>query len=93
MILSYQYHRSDMRPGIGTVIVDPELSLALAVSYGALSVRAGAATVGVETSRTQHRHRAYLSQAVETSAISTKQCNRPKVTQGRLNLIRIGGYL
>ena len=61
-----------MRPGIGAVIVDPELSLALAVSDGTLGVRAGAATVGVETSRTQHGHRPYLSQAVETPAISRK---------------------
>ena len=74
-----------MRPGVGAVIVDPELSLALTVSYGTLSVRAGAAAVGVETSRAQHRHRTYLSQAVEMSAISTIKWNWPQVNYWRVS--------
>ena len=57
-------------PGVGAVIVDPELSLALTLSDGTVSIRAGAAAVGVETSRAQHGHRAYLSQTVETPSIS-----------------------
>ena len=72
-----------MRPGVGAVIVHPELSLALTVSYGTLSVGAGAAAVGVETSRTQHRHRADLSQAVETPAISTIERNFPRLLLGK----------
>ena len=72
-----------MRPGVGAVIVDPELSLALTLSYGTVSVRAGAAAVGVEPSRTQHRHRADLSQAVETPAISTIEWNFLRLLFGR----------
>ena len=59
-----------MRPGVGAVIVNSELSLALALSYGTVSIRTRAATVGVETSRTQHGHRADLGEAVETPSIS-----------------------
>ena len=62
-----------MIPGIGAVIVNPELSGALTLSDGTVSIRARAATVGVETSRAQHRHRANLSEAVETSSISATQ--------------------
>ena len=72
-----------MRPGVGAVIVHPKLSLALTVSYGTVSVRAGAAAVGVESSRTQHRHRADLSQAVETPAISTIERNFPRLLLGK----------
>ena len=60
-------------PGVGAVIVNPELSLALTLSDGTVSIRARAAAVGVETSRAQHGHRANLSQTVETPSVSTMQ--------------------
>jgi len=57
-------------PGVSAVVVDPELTLALALSHRTLRVRPRAAAVGVEASRAQHRHRAQLGQALEAPSVS-----------------------
>ena len=68
-------------PGVSAVIVDPELTLALALSHRTLRVRPRAAAVGVEASRAQHRHRAQLGQALEAPAVSIKESIEDSVTE------------